>query len=350
MSTQVQQKTLSNLEVAAFSEQMAMILKSGISTLEGISILLEDAQNEAERALLSVMNEEVLQSGKLYDSMKKTAAFPSYMLQMVQIGEETGTLDEVMESLSTHYEREEAISKSIKSALTYPLIMIGMMFLVIIVLITKVMPVFNQVFKQLGREMTGFSGGILALGSVLSRYAFVFIGILVVFILLLIYFTKAASGRRRLLQLGYHFKFSRDLYEKMAACRFADGMSLSLKSGMNPERGLEFSKNLIDNPYFLNKIVSCEELLSKGNDLAEALHETKIFTGIYSRMTSLAGKAGIMDEIMGEIARQYEEEVDTKITSFISVLEPTLVIILSVIVGIILFSVMLPLMGIMAGL
>ncbi|MCB7305040.1 type II secretion system F family protein [Bariatricus massiliensis] len=350
MAAQVQQKSLSNMEIAAFSEQMAMILKSGISSMEGLSIMLEDAQSEAEKVLLGTMNEEMLESGKLYDSLKKTAVFPSYMLQMVQIGEETGTLDEVMESLSSHYKREEAIAKSIRSALTYPLIMIGMMLLVVIVLITKVMPIFNQVFIQLGREMTGFSGGILALGGVLSRYASVFIALLIALILLFIYFTKTASGRSRLLKLGYHFRFSRELYEKMAACRFADGMSLTLKSGATPEHALEFSKNLIDNPYFLNKIVSCQELLSEGKDLPEALHETKIFTGIYSRMTSLAGKAGIMDEIMETIAAQYEEEVDEKINSFISVLEPTLVIILSIIVGIILFSVMLPLMGIMAGL
>lgn len=350
MAAQTQQKKLTNMEVAAFSEQMAMILKSGISSLEGITIMLEDAQNDAERELLNIMNEEMAQSGKLYDSLEKTGAFPDYMLQMVQIGEETGTLDEVMESLSSHYEREEAIAKSIRSALTYPLIMIGMMLLVIIVLVTKVMPIFNQVFKQLGREMTGFSGGILAFGRVLSRYASVFTAFLILFIILFIYFTKISSGRRRLMKIGYHFHFFKDLYEKMAACRFADGMSLTLKSGMTPERGLEFSKKLIDNPYFLNKLISCEELLGNGRDLSESLHETKIFTGIYSRMVSLAGKAGVMDEIMGDIAEQYEEEIDAKITSFISKLEPTLVIILSVIVGIILFSVMLPLMGIMAGL
>lgn len=350
MSKKSQQKMLSNMEIAAFSEQMAMILKSGISTMEGISILLEDADNEAERSLLTVIDDEMARSGSLYDSLKETNAFPSYMLQMTKIGEETGTLDEVMKSLAIHYEREEDISKSMKSALTYPLIMIGMMTLVVIVLMTRVMPIFSQVFKQLGREMTGISGGILALGSLLSKYASVLIVILALLISLLIYFTKFQQGRRKLLKFSYHFKFARNLYEKIAACRLADGMSLTLKSGMTPERALEFSKSLIDNPYFINKIVSCEELLSAGKDLPEALHETHIFTGIYSRMTSLAGRAGIMDEIMEEIAKQYEAEIDSKISSIISVLEPTLVIILSVIIGIILFSVMLPLMGIMAGL
>lgn len=350
MANKIHQKTLDNIETAAFAEQMSMILRSGISALEGISIMLEDAEEQEEQALLSAINNEMETSGKLYDSLKITNVFPPYMLQMVQIGEETGTLDEVMESLAAHYQREEAISKSIRTALTYPLIMIGMMFVVIIVLVTKVMPVFSQVYRQLGREMTGLSEGILTAGTVISRYGIVFIILLAVLVILLIYFTKTKSGKRHLIELGYHFRFSRELYEKISACRFADGMSLTLRSGMTPEQGLDFSKKLIDNPHFVNKIVSCEQLLNEGQDLSESLHETKIFTGIYSRMTSLAGKAGVMDEIMSKIAEQYEEEIDAKISSFISILEPTLVIILSIIVGIILFSVMLPLMGIMSGL
>lgn len=345
-----QQKPLSNMELAAFSEQAAMILTSGISIMEGLSIMLEDAQNEEEQKLLQTMYDEMLSTGKLYDSLKISGAFPPYMMQMVQIGEETGTLDEVMGSLARHYEREEDLAKSIKSALTYPLIMIGMMLVVIVVLLTKVMPVFNQVFKQLGREMSGISAGILSLGSVLSKYAAVFVGLLAILVVLLVFLTKTSDGRRHLQKLSYRFRFTRELHNKMASCRFADGMSLTLKSGMTPERSLAFSKDLIDNPFFSQKVDSCSELLHSGKDLSDALQETNIFTGMYSRMINLAGKAGKVDEVMGEIAEQYEEEVDVQLSSFISVLEPTLVIILSLIVGIILFSVMLPLMGIMAGL
>lgn len=350
MANQIKQKPLSNLEISSFCGQMAMILKSGISALEGISILLEDAQTPEEKSLLAAIYDTMLETGALHPSLDETNVFPDYMLQMIKIGEETGTLDEVMDSLDRHYSREEAISQSIKNALTYPLIMIGMMFLVVIVLMTKVMPVFNQVFHQLGREMSGLSRGILLLGNALSRYATVFIGIGIAIILLLVYLTRTKQGRKMLVQFGHHFRFSREIYNKMSACRFAGGMSLVLRSGLNPERGLEFSENLIYDEIFLNKIVSCKKMLEEGIDLAEAFKKTGMFTGVYARMVSVAGKAGLMDEVMGQIADQYEEEVDEKITSFISVLEPTLVVILSVIVGIILLSVMLPLLGIMAGL
>lgn len=350
MSNQAQQKKLSNPEIAAFCGQMAMILKSGISAMEGISLLLEDAQNPAEKELLNNIYDTLTRTGQLHLSLRETDVFPDYLLRMIEIGEETGRLDEVMASLDRHYTREEAVSRSIKNALTYPLIMISMMLLVIIILMTKVMPVFNQVFRQLGREMSGLSKSILHIGNALSRYAFVFIILAVVLILLFVYFTKTKNGQRALLKLGQHFRYSRDIEDKMAACRFAGGMSLALKSGLTPEQGLLFSEHLIQNDAFAQKVNCCKELLSQGTDLSEALRKANVFTGVHSRMAAIAGKAGMMDEVMGQIADQCEEEVDDKITSFISILEPTLVIILSIVVGIILLSVMLPLLGIMSGL
>lgn len=350
MKKQKQQPVLSHMETAAFCSQMAMVLKSGFSAMEGISILRSDTGNPQEEEILKRIYEEILDTGQLCPALKAAGVFPAYMLQMAEIGEETGTLDEVMEALSKHYEREEYLSREVKSALTYPLIMIGMMFLVILVLLTKVMPVFQQVFQQLGREMTGFSKGILMLGSTISNYAGVWMGAGAVLVLLILYGAKTQRGRKQLKRLGRHVKFFRELSDKMSACRLAGGMYLTLKSGLNPERGLEFSEKLIDNPCFQDKISDCKSKLAEGCDLGEAFQQTGVFTGLYAKMAAIAGKSGRMDEIMDKIASQYEREIDAKLSSVIAVLEPTLVIVLSVIVGIILMSVMLPLMGIMTGL
>jgi type IV pilus assembly protein PilC len=92
----------------------------------------------------------MIQNGSLFQSMENTGLFPNYMLHMVRIGEQTGNLDEVMQSLQEHYEREESIRVSIQNALIYPFIMAGMIIVVILILLVRVMPIFNQVFKQLG--------------------------------------------------------------------------------------------------------------------------------------------------------------------------------------------------------
>lgn len=342
-------KPFSNLELSSFCGQIALILKSGISSMEGLTIMLEDAASSDERSILEALLANMQETGSLYQALESVNLYPSYMLHMVQIGEETGTLDEVMQSLQNHYEREDSVNKSIRNSITYPMIMTGMMAVVIIVLLVKVMPVFNQVFIQLGTEMTGFSRVLMNLGTVINRYAAVFILIFAAVAGLFIYGTRTASGRNMLRNMGYKIKFTRTVYEEISACRFASGMALTLSSGLNPERSMELVNSLNDDPIFQKKIDQCQHEVNEGNDLSQALFASGIFTGVYARMASIGCKTGAMDQVMEQIAGLYQDEIDTRMNNILAVLEPTLVILLSLIVGVILLSVMLPLMGIMSS-
>ena len=173
---------LSNSETSAFCSQIAMILKSGISSTEGIAIMLEDTDKNDEKQLLTTIYDTLTQTGSLHEALQETHAFPDYMLSMVDIGERTGRLDEVMGSLADYYEKEAGLAQTIKNAITYPCIMIFMMLAVILILITKVMPVFEQVFLQLGTRMSGPSRVILNIGTFLNTHSIVLIIIIVVLI------------------------------------------------------------------------------------------------------------------------------------------------------------------------
>ena len=127
-------------------------------------------------------------------------------------------------------------------------------------------------------------------------------------------------------------------------------MGIALKSGLTTENSLRLVSGLVENKEYSAKIDSCASLVSEGHGLSDSLHKSGLLTGTYARMASLAEKTGTLDETLAQIASEYEYAVNNKITRIISMLEPTLVMILSVIVGIILFSVMLPLLGIMTGL
>lgn len=341
---------LSNMEISAFCSQMAMILRSGIFAMEGIAIMLEDAEDAEEHMLLEQIDITLQTTGQLHAALQSTHAFPDYLIQMVRIGENTGKLDDVMEALSSYYEREASISQSIKNALTYPLIMVFMMLLIILVLITKVMPVFNQIFMQLGSEMTGLSRALLNFGTLINRYFAVLILLTILLAAAVLYFGKTEKGRKRLQNFTSRFSWTRSFAEKIAACRFAGGMSLTLSSGMSPEECLELSSQLMVHDQFRKKIGQCRLAMENGRELYQALLEADIFSGIYARMASIGDRTGVLDEAMQNIADQYQEEIDQRFSRLIGALEPTLVIILSLIVGIILLSVMLPLMGIMSTL
>lgn len=348
MSNQ-KEKSLSNAELDSFCSQFAAILHAGISPTEGLTIMLEDSTSQEEKRLLQSLLDGVTLTGMLSPALEDTGVFPAYMLQMIRLGEQAGRLDEVLESLSTHYERQNRINSYIKSAVTYPCIMIGMMAAVVLILILEVLPVFNQVFRQLGQEMSSFSQGLMELGNALRQNFIFFIILLVVIIGLILYFALTASGKRHAAAFFDSFGPFRSFAHKRAACRFAEGLCLSLKSGLPAEAGISMADQLTGSPAFHERAEKCQALLDEGTPLTDALSQTGIFTGLQARMLVIGDKTGSMEQALEKIAAQYEEEMDETVTNLLSVLEPTLVAALSVIVGLILLSVMLPLMGILSG-
>ena len=268
---------------------------------------------------------------------------------MIEIGEQSGKLEEVMKALAFHYNREENVARGIKSAVTYPMLIVGMMLIVILVLVIKVLPIFNEVFKQLGTEMTGFSKGMLDFGSAVSKYALVIVIVTAVLVVGILILTKTGKGRAALRGFLSKFFATRGLYDKIAAGRFASGMALTMSAGLDTDESLAMVSNLVDNSDMSEKIKKSKELMTNGSSFADALCSAGIFSNMYSRMISVGYKTGSVDKVLEKIAVGYDDEVDEKMSNLISVLEPTLVIILSVVVCLILLSVMLPLMGVMGS-
>jgi len=340
-------KTLNNEEMSYFCDQMAMIIEAGITPMEGISIMLEDTENEEGREVLRAINEKCEAGESFYNAVSASGAFPKYALDMIELGEKTGKLEEIMKSLAFHYSREYNIAQSIKSAVTYPFIIIAMMLVVILVLIIKVLPIFNEVFIQLGSELTGFSKRMMDFGMLLSKYAIVFAGVVILLAIVIFISSRTAKGRKFLGKtLGVFVGFKK-INSAIAAGRFASGMSLAINAGSDIDESLELVSRLVDDDDMKAKAEKCRKLTSEGKSLSASLYEAGIFSSLYSRMIMIGDKTGSLDKVLENIADEYENIVSTKINKLISILEPTLVIVLSTIVCFILLSVMLPLMAVM---
>ena len=348
-ATQQELKQLMPNEISAFCAQLALIIKAGISVQEGILIMAGDVQDSRGKELLQAIFSHVEEGRTLSFALQQCGRFPKYVVDMVDIGETSGRLDEVMDSLSAYYERNEAINQSIKNAVTYPMVMIGMMAVVIAILVIKVLPIFHQVFRQLGSDMSAFAQGIMGFGTALSRYSVWIVAAVLVLILAALVMRRTKSGRAALSRICDTLPFMRSLSDKIAAGRFASAMALMLSSGLDTDQSLEMAGQLIENKKTKEKIVGMKELIAQGTSFSGALSQMKIFSGVYASMLTVGFKTGAVDTVMKKIAQRYEEEIDANISSLIAVLEPTLVAVLSIIVGMILLSVMLPLMGIMSS-
>ena len=158
-------KILSNAELSAFCQQISLIIAAGLPTYYGVSILCDEAPDKQTRDLLEQIYKPMELGATLHSALKDTGYFPKYMINMIQLGEETGRLEEVLNSLSKYYDREDEIASGIKSAVAYPLVLSAVMIAVIVVMIAKVLPVFSQIYAELGSELTGTAAVLMKLSE-----------------------------------------------------------------------------------------------------------------------------------------------------------------------------------------
>ena len=342
-------QTLTDNELSVFSEQLAMILHSGISALEGVSILRDDAPEGEGKEILSAVYDSLEMSGDLAQALRESAVYPEYFVKMTEIGERSGTLEDVMAALADYYGRQDALMRSIRDALTYPLILLGMLFAVLIVLITQVMPVFREVFDQLGIEMTGISAAVFRASSVLQGASVFVLALVVIAALGCLIALRSKKGRDTVLGLTMHIPLGKKINTLLACSRFCDALGLALHSGLDMGESFQLAAGLTDKTCLKDNIDKAGKMLEEGSDLAESMRDAGIITGLNARMVAIGFRTGSAETVMKRISVSCQEEADNSIQSAVNALEPTLTAVLSVLTGLILVSVMLPLLGVMAN-
>ena len=324
--------TLTARELSNFFGQLGMLIHSGISVTEGLAILQDESQTDTDREIITALLTSMEETGSLTQAMETSGRFPHSSVSYIKTGEETGCLDEILNSLTLHY----------------PLIMLGMMGIVIVVLLVKVLPVFQQVFQQMGMEMNTLSLGLLKAGSILSNYSGIFLILVVLLVGLILFLSLSEKGHIYLRNAAYHLPVFRDIPLAADYGRLAQGLSLGLKSGLTPDTSLELSAEMVSHPLILKRLEETGHLLEEGTPFYQALTDSKLFTGMEGRLISVGFQSGSADEALNQLSVKYREKAVDLISEAISIVEPTIVIILSLLVGLVLLSVMMPLLGILS--
>lgn len=338
---------LSAQELSAFFGQLAFIIKAGIPLDEGLRMMADESTDNTLSGLIQAMVPEIELGKTLSDALEEAGVFPAYSVQMLRIGEEAGRTEEVLGSLSSYYEQNAAIRSSIRTAITYPAIIIAMMAVVIFVLIVKVLPIFNDIFRQLGGEMSGFAQGIMNFGQAISNSAIYILIAAVVIVVACLILRKTPAGKRFFSWL-FSAMFKKTNY-LIFASRFASAMSMLLASGIDTDRAIEMVGGLMTNKKDKARITQVQQLMNDGMAFPAAVNEAGVFTGLQAHMIAVGFKSGSVDTVLERLATQYAYSAQNKINNLVSIIEPVLVAVLSVIIGMILLSVMLPLMGIMSA-
>lgn len=341
-------RQLTNQEICSFCEHMEWMIHSGVGVGEALRLTAEDETDKTLQTMLLRMAEYVEEGASVADALKKSGCFPGYVSGILTTGEKTGRLEEAFRALKLYYQGKEHTGRQIKNALLHPTFLLLLMMIVLGVLLMYVIPTFESVYASLGGTMTGAAGVLLAIGVWLRKWIWVMfipVGIILLFALL---FAINETVREKTVRFLKKSGGDRGVLRKENDAAIARVMAMGLGSGLLLEDAMELAgKVMEDVPRAKKRCLKCKEMLVGGVPLAEALRNSEILPQSACRLLSVGMQGGNGDVVMREIADRLSEEAETAIANKVDKIEPALVLTVSLLVGVVLLLVMMPLMNIM---
>ncbi len=342
-------KQISTHDLCYLFEQLSIFSKSGIPTWESLYIISLNEKNSGKTNVFYRLYELVADGMFFSLAMKELGCFPSYAVSMVEMAEQTGKTEDVFMTLHTYYSNRDILSKNIRSSVVYPLCMAGMVFAVVFILLVQVMPVFEQVFEGLGLALNPVSVVLLGIGQTLNTYAVAILAVVAAIILFFVVLKFTSGGKKLLLSFYEKFPLTRRLSESENISKFAFSMSLMIGSGLDAISSLEFASMITQSKSLKKKIALIKADIESGTNLSEAIISRKVFSPFYNGIVIGGVRSGAISETLMTIADRYSNDTQKQIQKILSIIEPLMLAVLCLTVGLVMLSVMLPLTGILSG-
>ena len=340
---------LDSAELSSFCSQVALILSAGLPLYDGMETLAETTRGTEYAELYESASKAVTETGSLYQALQRDDRWPTYLVEMVGIGEQTGQLEKVMNGLSDYYAREDRIRTSIIGAITYPMVLGVMLVLIIAIMLWKVLPVFQRVLNSMGAEMSASGSALMRLGSTIGWVVLALVAVIVLAVLVGAALMKTSARDSVLGFVRKLFPPVRNLSMKLASSRVASVLSMMLSSGFPTNEAFRLLPSVLSDDEASDKVEGIRRELDSGAAFADAISHSKLFDGLHDRMIRMGVAAGREDQVMGKIADLYEEQVEDGIARLVAIIEPTLIVLLAIVIGAVLLSVMLPMAGILSS-
>lgn len=328
--------------------QLYAMLAAGVPIIQSLNILRSQVHKKALKNAMDQVYEDVQKGQLLSEAMKRQqVVFPELMINMIEAGELSGTMDSVLERLSYHYHREAKITAKIKSAMVYPAILSFVAVAVVVFLLTFVMPTFVEMFESSGVALPLPTRMLMGLSSALSNYWYLFLFGLIALIFGFVSYIGTPTGRYRFDSLKLSIPVLKDLNMKIVSTRFARTLSTMLTSGIPLIQALENIERIIGNRVVAEGIQKVREEVQRGSDLAGPMSRLSFFPAMISSMVHVGEESGTLDDILNKTAEFYDEEVETDFERVVALFEPVMIVVMGIMIGFIVVSMALPMFDMM---
>ena len=326
-----------------FCQQFAVMINAGLALMPCISILQQQTENKVFKEILGAVRKDLESGDSLSKAMSRhPKAFPPIMINMVEAGEAGGVLDRVLVRVSEHFEKESALNRKVKSAMTSPMITVVIMLAITAGLIMFVLPTFAGMFEGTGVALPGITVFLLNLADFLKKYIlYILIAIGVVAFALTSYI-RTPGGRMQKDLLMMRLPLFGPITLKTVASRFTRTFSTLLSSGVPMLQCLEIVSRVADNAVAESKLKDVSEQVRTGMPLGQSLDRCGLFPPMVVQMTIIGEETGSIDALLTKVADFYDQEVDIAVKALTEAITPLITIVLAAVVCMILLAVMLP--------
>lgn len=342
----VSQNALSN-----FTTQLAVLQSSGLPLVRSLRILAGQMKPGLLKSTLTRVREDVEGGTSLSEALSKhPRVFDSLYVNMVKAGEAGGALDTILNRLAGFMEKAQALRSQIRSASIYPTVVFSLALLVLFVVMTIVVPKFQEFLKDLGQDLPPLTVAVLATSEFLRTYWYAFVALPFVLWAALHFYAKTAGGALLLDRVRLKLPLFGPILHKNIIARFCRTLSTLLSSGVPILESFAIVKASIGNRVVENAIEAVRTSVREGEGIARPLGESGLFDDLIVNMVDVGEKTGELDKMLSRIGESYESQVDRLVKGFVSVLEPLLIIVIGGVVLVIILSIFQPLLKLMESL
>lgn len=343
MNLELTGKKVKLRDLALFCRQFATTLRSGITVVDSLDILKKQSSSKKLKEVVEKVHEDVQKGNALsYAFSKEPKIFPPLLTNMVETGEVSGTLDDVMDKMATHFEKEYKINQKVKSAVTYPIVVSVVAVAVVVMLLTFVIPTFVQMFAAFDAELPLPTRILLALSESMKSFWFIYIGVIVFLVYAFKKYASTPEGRLRVDQFKLKMPVFGDLNTKIAMSRFASNLSVMLNSGVDIIQAVEVVQRVVGNEFLKTRLDDVKDGIRKGYGLGMSMEQNGAFPPLVYQMVDVGENSGTLDYVLEKVSDFYESEVDTAIGQLTTIIEPLIIVVLGFVVAFIMVSMLLP--------
>src|ERR1700690_3915908 len=339
-------------ELAVFTRQFSVMIDAGLPLVQCLEILAGQQENKTFQKILTGVRGSVEGGATLSTSMKQyDKVFDPLYYNMVEAGETGGILDTILQRLSTYIEKNVKLKRAVRSAMIYPVAVLGIAAMVITLLLWKVVPIFVTLFNGLDVDLPLPTRIVIALSNFVgSIYGVMLLLFLIGAGVATKFWYATPQGRMFLDGLLLRVPVVGDVLRKIAVARFTRTLGTLISSGVPILEGLDITARTSGNAVVEKAILATRKAVEAGRSLVDPLKETGVFPGMVTQMIGVGEQTGAMDAMLQKIADFYEDEVDAAVKDLLTAMEPIMIVVLGVVVGGIVISMYLPLFSLIGKL